>query len=237
MKKFNKLSVKNTILVLIISLVVVGGLSFFLYVRDYYHADYTATSIVDESNDRIVKKDDLIIFLPEEGEYEKGFIFYPGGKVEYTAYAPLLEKLSDDGITVFLVKMPFNLAIFNSGAAGDIISEYTDVLDWYIGGHSLGGAMASSYAIENQDKFTGMVLLGAYPVDKTDLDMVTIYGSEDKVLNRDKLENAQNQIEIPGGNHGFFGNYGDQDGDGEATITREEQQELTVEYIVDFMTK
>ena len=38
-------------------------------------------------------------------------IFYPGGKVEATAYLPLLTTLAADGIDCFLLQAPLNLAI------------------------------------------------------------------------------------------------------------------------------
>ena len=68
--------------------------------------------------------------------------------------------------------------------------------------------------------------------------VLSLYGSEDRVLNREKLEAGREfmpvdytEICIDGGNHAWFGNYGEQDGDGKASISREEQQEQTVEAV------
>ena len=36
---------------------------------------------------------------------------------------------------------------------------------------------------------------------------------------------------IPGGNHAYFGKYGEQKGDGEATISREDQTKETVKIL------
>ena len=79
-----------------------------------------------------------------------GFIFYPGGKVEYTAYAPLM---------CVLLKMPLNLAVLDVNAADSVFDMFPEISSWYIGGHSLGGSMAASYALENTDKLEGLVLL------------------------------------------------------------------------------
>ncbi|MNJ51005.1 Alpha/beta hydrolase family protein [compost metagenome] len=155
--------------------------------------------------------------------------------MEATAYAPLLEQLSRQGITCILVKMPFNLAVFDINAADHVFEQFPEVKRWYISGHSLGGAMASSYASKHIDKLEGMILLGAYPVGPTELPMLAIYGSEDMILDMTKLGDVPNQYVIGGGNHAYFGNYGEQDGDGMASIAREEQQRQTVEGIITFI--
>jgi len=46
------------------------------------------------------------------------------------------------------------------------------------------------------------------------------------------LPNDTNLVLIEGGNHGQFGYYGKQLGDNPATISREEQQRLTVETVL-----
>ena len=72
--------------------------------------------------------------------------------------------------------------------------------------------------------------------------MLSIYGSEDEVMNREKYdENKSNlpddytEMIIDGGCHAYFGMYGKQDGDGTPAITNEEQIRLTVENIVKMM--
>ena len=108
-------------------------------------------------------------------------------KVENTAYAPLLHDLAEDGILCVLVKMPCNLAVLDRNAADSIPERFSEVTDWYIGGHSLGGAMAASYAAKHTDELDGLVLLAAYSTaDLTDsgLRVYAAYGSEDGVLNR-----------------------------------------------------
>ena len=132
--------------------------------------------------------------------------------------------------------MPFNMAIFNANAADKIINENIDIKHWYIAGHSMGGAMASSYAAKNQDKVEGLILLGSYiygdyPEDKA----LTIYGSLNQSV-EDKINYTKNIIEIEGGNHAQFGNYGFQKGDLEATILAEEQQDISVDAIDLFLT-
>lgn len=216
-------------------LVLVSVAGFYFYVSDYYRAESLAVSAISK-NTTVV--DGNLTILKPESPGDRGFIFYPGGKVEHTAYLPLLEQLRQNGITCVLVKMPFQLAVFDPDAAKNVFENFPEIKNWYIGGHSLGGAMASDYASKNPERISGLVLLGAYlygdfPAERS----LTIYGSEDKVMNRTKLTYTENVAEIQGGNHAQFGSYGSQKGDGTPTITPEKQQSETAELIIDFIRK
>ncbi|AZK48654.1 alpha/beta hydrolase [Paenibacillus lentus] len=217
-------------------LLVIGA--FYMYTLDYYRADEAAVQAIASQENSVDSLEKMWVFYPEQGQSsDSALIFYPGGKVEAAAYAPLLKQLSQQGITCVLLKMPFNLAVFDMNAADRVFEQLplSEVKHWYIGGHSLGGAMASSYASKHVDKLEGMILLGAYSVGATELPTLAIYGSEDMIMDSAKLDNTPNQHVIEGGNHAYFGNYGEQKGDGLATITREEQQRQTVEEIIDFI--
>ncbi|PJI07806.1 MULTISPECIES: alpha/beta hydrolase [Clostridium] len=209
---------------------------FYVYTLNYYKAQNTAKETVAQSNHYAVKDGSMIIFYPKFRDKDKtAIIFYPGAKVEYIAYAPILKKLADRGITTVLLKMPFNLAIFDTNAADKVYKKLPNIKNWYISGHSLGGAMASKYSAENESRLKGIILLGAYRIKKTTLRTLIVYGSNDKILNKTKLDKTSKILEINGGNHADFGNYGDQKGDGKATITRESQQNQTVEAILNFI--
>ncbi len=215
-----------------------------IYLGDYYKADIDAVeAFMPQGSGWEKQPDGTIVFECEDAA--KGFIFYPGGKVEYTAYIPLMQALSVHGVTCVLVEMPFNLAVFDINAADGIQKEYPEIEDWYIGGHSLGGSMAASYAASHTDDFAGLVLLGAYStadLSASNLDVLSVYGTEDKVMNREKYENNKSnlpedftEVVLDGGCHACFGMYGAQDGDGTPSITNEEQIALTVDAIVKIM--
>lgn len=228
MKKFFKIS-----LIVLFSLILISISGFLIYSNNYYKADNTAVEILNKNN--IIIEKNLIKLYPEQPS-ETGIIFYPGAKVEYTAYLPILDKLREKGYTCILVKMPFNFAFFNPNIADKIIKDNLDIKDWYISGHSLGGAMASSYASKNLDKINGVILLGAYvygdiPLEKS----IVIYGSKDFILNKQKLNNSKNEVEIEGGNHAQFGNYGEQKGDGSPEISSFKQQSITIDLIEEFI--
>ena len=216
-----------------------------IYLNDYYRADMTAIEAFVTENEvpyTVIEGDD-IVFKPEN--CRAGLIFYPGGKVEYTAYLPLMEACADEGILCVLVKMPFNLAVLDSNAAKGIPEKYPEIENWYIGGHSLGGSMAASYLSKNADAFEGLILLGSYStadISEKDVDVLSVFGSEDRVMNREKYDkNLKNlpsdmtEIIIEGGCHAYFGMYGRQAGDGEPKISADEQIRLTAKYISEFI--
>lgn len=220
-------------LIICISILIALTGAFLIYASIYYRADDTAIEVM-ENEENIKVHDDFIVLSPDK-KSDTALIFYPGAKVEYTAYIPILEKLRENGITCVLLKMPFNMAIFNSNAADKVYDQLPDIKNWYIGGHSMGGAMASSYAAKNMDKVKGLILLGAYIYgDVSPEDAVTIYGTFNSNLEKN-IDYTENIVIIDGGNHAQFGNYGEQKGDPPATISSEEQQNIAVRAILDFI--
>lgn len=215
------------------------------YVGNYYRADRDAIAAFAPMNSVSTEllDDNTLVFKPENAT--KGFVFYPGGKVEYTAYQPLMAACAQQGILCILVEMPFNLAVLDIHAADGIQEQYPEIETWYIGGHSLGGSMAASYLADHIDDYDGLILLGSYAtadLSETNLDVLSVYGSEDKVMNRNKYnENKSNlpsdfiEVVIEGGCHAYFGMYGAQEGDGTPTIRNEEQLLITAEHILKAM--
>ena len=234
------------ILIIVTLIIVTAAGGFFIFVNtDKYHRDETALAAA--SSDIVVtvtEADGKMVFSPHEPEY--GLIFYPGGKVEYSAYAPLMRTLAQKNVLCIITQMPFDLAIFNRNAADGIQEAYPSVRHWYIGGHSLGGVMAASYAANHTNTLDGLILLAAYTtadLSKTDLNVISIYGSNDGVLNMQKyreslplLPQDKKELVINGGCHAYFGSYGFQKGDGKPTITPSQQIELTADFIVKCIT-
>ena len=219
---------------------------FGIYVSDYYPADkeaiaefaYSNTIVVEQTSDR------FITYIPENPT--TGFIFYPGGKVEHTAYEPLMLACAEKGILCVLTEMPFHLAVLDINAAAGIQELFPEIQNWYMGGHSLGGSMAASYLGNNTTNFDGLILLGSYSTadfSESDLRVLSIYGSEDHVLNMDKdkeyklnLPSDLSEVVIDGGCHAYFGMYGDQEGDGIPSIQNTEQIQITADEIAKFVT-
>lgn len=212
------------------------------YINDYYKATDTAKkAMLGNETIEVVEEKGYYVFsaIGENAASDKGIIFYPGGKVEETAYAPMLLELAENGYEVYLIKMPAKLAVFGMNAAENVFKEAEHIESWTMMGHSLGGAMAASFSASHDEEVDALVLLAAYSTEdlkKLDIDVYSFYGSEDKVLNMEKYEEyysnfPEDVIEevIDGGNHANYAHYGAQDGDGEASITREEQQECVLD--------
>lgn len=220
----------------IILLLFVGGT---LYVNDYYHADPSAEKLLsaDLPDITITAEKERILFRPEETK--AGLIFYPGGKVEYTAYSPLMKALAEKGFFCVLLKMPLNLAFLNINAADTVFADHPEIENWYLMGHSLGGAAAALYAEKHADRLNGLILLASYStanLNGSKLKLLSIYGSEDGILNKNlymksskNLPEDMTEVIIPGGCHAYFGAYGEQKGDGTPAISREEQIQITAE--------
>lgn len=217
-------------LICLAAVLVVGIAGFALYTADYYRADLAGEAVAP-----VTLQNNLTILRPDTPN-GTGLIFYPGAKVEANAYLPLLELLRQQGVTCVLIEMPFHLAILDQNAADQVFPRLPEITQWYMGGHSLGGAMASSYTAAHPNEIAGVILLGAYiygdvPVEKA----LTIYGTEDTVMDLSKVDYTENVVVLAGGNHAGFGNYGPQQGDGQALLTKSEQQAQTARAILAFM--
>lgn len=225
-------------IVILLLLVMFTGI-FAIYVKDYYKAKTYDMSQLQLPKTMTIQKQGNYTWIGTK-DSDIGYIFYPGAKVDEKAYIPLLATIAKENkINCVLVKMPFHLAVFDINAADGVIKQYPQIKTWYIGGHSLGGAMAASYAANNTLKVKGLILMGAYPVKllPKDFPVLAIYGSNDQVLNTTKLKenkkyaNNYNLYKINGGNHAWFGYYGLQKGDGTATIAHKKQWDITANQI------
>jgi len=191
-----------------------------------------------ESNANVTVQDkgNFVVFSPTSSTPITGFILYPGGHVDYRSYAPIAQEIASHGYMVSVVRMPLSLAVFGSDRADEVITAYPDIRYWVIGGHSLGGSMAASYARKHTDNVQGLAFWASYPATSDDLSSTSLkglstYGSNDLVLNRDNFNATLEFLPpgtimqvIQGGNHARFGNYGPQSGDGTATISAIDQQ-------------
>ena len=216
------------------------------YVDGYYRATDEAWSLAaSDDSVTVSERDGTLVFAPQKPI--AGLVFYPGGKVQAEAYAPLLHACAARGVLCVLVQMPCNLAVLNGNAADAVIAQYPAVSDWYIGGHSLGGAMAAIYAAQHADNLSGLVLLASFStrdLGAAGLKTLSVYGTKDGVLNREQYAACRSnlpadatEIVIEGGNHAGFGCYGSQNGDGEAELSASEQQRITADAILHLISE
>lgn len=234
----------RTVIMTIVFIVLLTAEVSLWYLAGYYHAGKEAHFKMMSGRTVSVHKTDGAYLFDGPGD-DCALIFYPGAKVEEKAYAPLMYRIADRGIDCYLLRVPFHMAMLSINASKDIMDEY-DYEEWYVGGHSLGGTAASAYYSDNTDDVDGLILLASYPTTEMTAGsrLLSIYGSEDGCLDRAEYDKCREywpddsaEIVIEGGNHADFGDYGPQEGDGEASISPEEQQKQTADAIRQFCMK
>ena len=162
-----------------------------------------------------------------------GFVFVPGARVDPRAYARVLRPLAEAGFLVVVLKEPMNIALPNSGHAGRPMELFPQVRYWAVGGHSLGGVAAATYA-DRTPKVTGLVLYASYPVTtiaRRNLKVTSISGDADALTtpaeiadSKKNLPKSTRYVVLKGAVHSFFGDYGPQPGDGEPRLDRARAQ-------------
>lgn len=236
---------KRRILTGLILVLAVAGLFLWRYLTPYVPEESAVTALASSGGVTVEQNDNWISFEPSVA-LGTSVIFYPGGLVEAEAYAPLAKRVAAAGHPFYIARMPLNLAVIKGDAADEIIRVHPQQ-SFVLGGHSLGGVMASRYASEHPDQLEGVFFLASYPDEKgklkdTTLSVLSLMGTEDKVVDRDKYNEGRSYLpgntvynSIPGGNHAQFGSYGPQKGDGEATITEEDQQNRSARAMLDWL--
>ncbi len=190
---------------------------------------------------------DWTVFRPASSQPRTGLIFYPGGKVDYRSYAPLLREIAAHGYQVVLVPMPINLAIFGINKAQAVIDAFPNIQTWAIAGHSLGGSMAAQFVLDHPGEISAIAFWASYPASSManlPIPALSIVGSQDGLATQPKIDQSRALLPadariviIPGGNHAQFGAYGLQPGDGKATIPAEAQWEQAVKETVNLLDR
>jgi hypothetical protein len=235
------------LLMALLALTALGILAFVVWAATPLGPMDEALAAIQPDNQVDVSTSSWMEFQPRQSQPQVGLILYPGGRVDHRSYAPIARQIAGQGYLVVIARMPLNLAIFNPNKAKDIIAAHPNIDAWAVGGHSLGGAMAAAFSSSNAELVEGLVLWAAYPPTSSDLSLLplqvaSIYGTRDNVLSLEQLEDTRALLPentywtvMEGGNHAQFGWYGNQPGDGSASISREEQQEQVLRATVKLL--
>jgi len=229
------------------TIIIIGVLGMLVWVKTgTYPARMVALSALESTDSVTITQDKWIVFESVK-ETDTGLIFYPGGLVEPTAYAPILHQIAVKGVLVIITPMPLNLAIFNTGAANAVIDAYPYISTWILAGHSLGGASAAIFAENYPNRIDAIALWDSYPADSADLSdntisVISIFGTTNNIPNTENFEDKKHLLPadtiffgIEGANHAQFGDYGPQKGDVVASMSLAEQHEQVVEIMLDFI--
>jgi predicted alpha/beta-hydrolase family hydrolase len=188
-------------------------------------------AVLDDQTLSVVRDGGDVTLTPAGPVSDTTVVFYPGAGVPPDAYlatwAPVVRETS---VRVVIPSMPLRLAVLDAGAAADVRGD-VDGGTWWVGGHSLGGAMASSFLAGTEPgAWDGLVLWAAYPAGedlavRDDIAVVSVAGSRDGLTTPEEVETSRDDLPadaavvvLDGVNHAQFGTYGDQRGDGEATV-------------------
>ena len=184
-----------------------------------------------------------------------GVLFQPGARVEARAYAAVLRPLAEAGHPVVIVKQPLGIGFLAMGAVEDARAAMPDVQRWVVGGHSLGGTVASMQADSDdsdaQAPTAGLLLYASYPAgdlhESLSAEVLSISGTKDGLATPEDIAASKAHlppgaafVAIEGAVHSQFGDYGTQPGDGQPTITHDEaRQRISAESVafVDGLAK
>lgn len=222
---------------IIIALIVIFSATFFIVKNKEYQPSAAAQTAA--TNSSIVNNT-----IKFQGDDQKPMvIFYPGALVEPKSYSIWAKKVAQAGYSVYIVRFPLDLAVLQSNAASRVQKNH----DYVIGGHSLGGTMASRYAKNHSQHLKGVFFLASYPEKKGDLHetevpVLSLTATNDGVLNHTNYNKAKKFLpnntiyqQISGGNHAGFGSYGKQRGDKKASISNKRQQNLISKLLINWL--
>jgi len=193
------------------------------------------------SDDRvIVELGDWLVMRPANASPKIGMIVYPGANCDIRGYAPVLREIAAAGYLVVAMSMPYDFAIFAPGSASEVPPQYPEIEKWVLTGHSMGGAMAGTFAANNADQLDGLIMWDSYPATAlvestlpvTHIHRATLGGEppENFTANRPLFPADSNWVPIRGGIHMYFGSF---DGGGytelwEPKITAAEQHKIVI---------
>ena len=222
----------------LLTILIIGAMAFTVWAYTGGNPMPEAIDAMESNDDVTVTHDDLITFIPTDATPTSGFIFYPGGRVDARAYAPMAQAIAAEGHIVAIVPMPLRLAFFGIERGNRARERFPKITSWAVGGHSLGGVAAAIYVERNLD-IDGLALWASFPnsslAEQSELAVVSIYGTNDGLMSISDIDERRpllplqtEYVPIAGGNHAQFGWYGPQSGDNVAAITREEQMQQVV---------
>jgi len=210
------------------------------------------SSILESNNKvRVQNLENVLLFTPVVDTMGAALIFYPGALVDPKAYAPMARTIAKAGFKTIILKLPYRMAFFESQQENAFqktlayINSDSLHRKWILGGHSRGGKLATIFTQNHNDALSGLLLVGTSHPRELDLsyltiDVTKIYGTNDGLASEEEVTKFATNlppdihlVRIKGGNHRQFGYYGYQLGDGSASISRQEQQEMMDHAIIE----
>jgi pimeloyl-ACP methyl ester carboxylesterase len=234
---------------------VVGAVGWLLMVwwsRPFSAQEPALTAMESDGSVTVNESLTRIVMSPTGSASDTAVFYQPGAKVEARAYAAVLRPLAEAGHTVVIVKQPMGIAFLSLGAFDQVRSEFNEFPGWVLGGHSLGGTVASIQANDasggGPGSARGLLLHASYPASDFSQSLqaavTSVFGTNDGLAtpqdieaSRANLPGSARFVPVEGAVHAFFGDYGSQPGDGEPTISHDEARSQISNASVEFVTE
>lgn len=234
----------------------IGWIVAMAWLRPFVAVDPALTALVSDGDVTVTESATRVELAPAgsaagtDPRTGTAVFFQPGAKVDARAYAAVLRPLAEAGHTVVIAKQPLGVAFLATGAFDDARARLPEVDRWVVGGHSLGGVVASTEADAADSggagdaggaadvdgggaPVVGLLLYASYPAGDLSASLTasveSVSGSRDGLTTPDDVEASRANLPddsgftvVDGGVHAFFGDYGPQPGDGVPTISHEE---------------
>ena len=215
------------VVVALLAIAVVGALT---WLRPFPAGPNAIDAMGSDASVTVVDNPTAIELRPAAITTTVGLVFSPGARVDPRAYLELLRPVAAAGFLVVILKEPYGLAIIQPGQSAGPIADHPEIHTWAVGGHSLGGTAAALFAGDNLATVNGLLLWASYPsndLSAADLQVSSIYGTNDLLATPSDIAESKHNlppatvfVEITGGVHAYFADYGEQPGDGQPSIDR-----------------
>jgi hypothetical protein len=221
----------GTVVVLVLGAVLAAAT---VWLRPFSATQPALDALVSDDAVEVQEAAGWYAFVPQGTEPTTGLVYSPGARVDVRATAAVLRPLAEAGYLVVALKEPLGIALTSVNQPASAIAAFDGVEHWAVGGHSLGGVAASSFAAAHDDVVDGLLLHASYPLgDMRDADLLvtSVSGSQDGLTTPADVESSRADlpasttfVEVEGAVHAFFADYGPQPGDGEPGVSRAEAQ-------------
>ncbi|MCC6270117.1 MAG: alpha/beta hydrolase, partial [Microbacteriaceae bacterium] len=238
------------VLRIIVSVLAIAGIALVAWLRPFSAEEPALAAMQPDSTVTVIESPTRIVLEPAGTPNTTAVFFEAGAKVEARAYAAVLRPLAEAGFTVVIAKQPLAIAFLSLPDFDGVRSDFPGVDRWVLGGHSLGGVVATIQA-DDGDSSTGAPVVGlflyaSYPASDVSSSLaarvLSVSASNDGLATPVDVDSAKPLLPsdttytvIPGAVHAFFADYGAQPGDGTPTVSHREAREEIAAATLDFV--
>lgn len=204
----------------------------------WFHIVFTAErdatlEVFRDERVTVTEVEGSIVMEATEGAGATGVLYFPGARVDPYSYLYPLSDVAAAGVTVVIMDPLLNMALFDTRSIEELATAAPGVGEWVLSGHSLGGVRACMLAAHPD--VVGLVLMGSYcanDISTESIPILQVLASDDGLIDEEALNTSApllppstQKMTLEGANHASFGTYGEQPGDGVATLSRAEVRE------------